>query len=37
MAARFSTACVDVRGGFISDTGEGVKLPEITEGKEATG
>lgn len=34
--AGFSTARVGVRGGFISDTGEGVKLPEITEGKEAS-
>ena len=37
MDAGFSTAGVDVRGGFITDTGERVKLPEITEGKEAIG
>ena len=33
--AGFSTAGLDVRGGFITDTG--VKLQEITEGREATG
>ena len=36
--AEFSTAGdQDIRGGFITDTGAGVKLLENTEGKEATG
>jgi len=37
VAAGFSTAGADVRGGFATDTGAGVKLLEITEGKDATG
>ena len=37
VAAGFSTAGVDVRGGLPADTGAGVRLLEITEGKEAIG
>ena len=37
VAAGCPTAGLDVRGGFITDTGAGVKLLESTEGKEASG